>query len=198
MSEAPKPWEQAKNETLAAYKAFCCYRDMGNVRNVRDAYKQALGKPNANQASGTFLAWVKQYDWYTRVRAYDAHHEAVRESAKEQNTRESAKAWIERRATLRARVAGVSEQIVERTELLLAEKKKASAFDFVAMANAAKQAAELYDSMAPAGASKADEATASAEFVVFTTTDAPTTERAKDSPAERHIDAPTERSLPLQ
>jgi len=64
-------WERQPGETQRAYHCFSVFRDLGKTRTVLAAFRQETGKTEAKQAAGVWNAWVKQYEWRSRVNAYD-------------------------------------------------------------------------------------------------------------------------------
>lgn len=66
MSEA---WNRRSDETDAAWKAFCVYRDMGDERSITRAL-EASGKKAGNKRR--WETWSSQYNWVERARTWDA------------------------------------------------------------------------------------------------------------------------------
>lgn len=212
-SKSPKPWEQQPHETVAQYKVFCIYRDAGEVRNVRDAYRQAYRKPNAIQATGNVLQWVKKNDWYARVREYDRHNEALRQAERENAIKSTAAAWAARAEAMHATAGDAAELAINKAKLLLefpvsrtvsADGKTIinpiKAADMQIAMQTIKAATELYREVAPAGANEQ----ATAEFVVVTTEAQPQVNASNGSVTDHNAqtqhspNAPAERSLPVQ
>ena len=113
----PEPWQQQEGESSQAYAAFVAYRDMGPGRSVVETYRQIEGKPGAQQATGRWNKWAKDYRWAERARAWDNRMGAVRQAAAERAEAEDADqlararlAWdigIRQRAEKLARAADV-------------------------------------------------------------------------------------------
>ena len=70
-SDASELWERFPEESAAAFRAFCLYRDMApSVRSVLAAYRVA-GHPAAKTASGRWKIWTRQWQWRIRAEAFD-------------------------------------------------------------------------------------------------------------------------------
>ena len=82
-SSRPAPWDRLahEGETAVAFAHFCKYRDVGPTRQLRDTYRQAVGKPQARQASGQWLKWYTRFRWRQRAEAWDAALLRVRQEA---------------------------------------------------------------------------------------------------------------------
>jgi hypothetical protein len=85
-SSRPAPWDRLahEGETAVAFAHFCQYRDAGPTRQLRDTYRQAVGKPEARQASGQWLTWYTRFRWRQRAEAWDAEQERIRQEAAHQ------------------------------------------------------------------------------------------------------------------
>lgn len=64
----PNAWDRRPDETDAAWKAFCVYRDLGDERSIAKAL-EATGRKPGN--SRNWERWSSQYDWTERARAWD-------------------------------------------------------------------------------------------------------------------------------
>src|SRR5712692_2715660 len=89
-----RPGEQQDGESAKAYAHFCKYRAAGLTREVRAVYRQAIGKPEASQASGTWLKWAKDFRWKERALAYDREQDRVRQEAAQQAVAEVTRATV--------------------------------------------------------------------------------------------------------
>jgi hypothetical protein len=81
---APRPWERQRGESLAAWTAFQCYRDLGANRSLdevdRRLYQPPAAAPAEAQPSaarkrrrGHIGAWSRRFDWVQRAAQWDAH-----------------------------------------------------------------------------------------------------------------------------
>ena len=99
----PELWEQRIGESAKAYQAFCLYRDMGPTRAVTAAYRldgrQSGSKPHAiaPQASGTWNAWAKRYEWEHRARDFDGRLSVAKIRGAEIAATEQGHLWQGRR-----------------------------------------------------------------------------------------------------
>jgi len=99
-----KIYEQWPEEPSRAFAMFCRYRDAGPSRELRAVYRQATGKPEARQASGTWLKWARQWRWKERALAYDADLEAIRQTAQQTAVAKVAAEQAEKREITAQRV----------------------------------------------------------------------------------------------
>src|SRR5215831_16519092 len=83
---AMNPWDRLEHEgeTAVAFAHFCRYRDAGPTRQLRDTYRQAVGKPQARQASGQWLKWYTRFRWRQRAELWDAHREQLKQDTERQ------------------------------------------------------------------------------------------------------------------
>ena len=81
---APCPWARQPGESLAAWTAFQCYRDLGASRSLdevdRRLYQPPAAAPAEAQPSaarkrrrGHIGAWSRRFTWVQRVAQWDAH-----------------------------------------------------------------------------------------------------------------------------
>lgn len=70
-----------EREHHLAYQAFLFYRDMGPSRNVKEAFRQSSGNPDAKQANGSYNRWCKDFRWYERAVAFDAYQFDLKKAA---------------------------------------------------------------------------------------------------------------------
>jgi hypothetical protein len=70
-------WVRQRGETVKAFQAFACYRDMGADRSLRAAAAK-LGKHES-----LLQDWAKRWRWRTRVDLWDAHCETLGIEAQE-------------------------------------------------------------------------------------------------------------------
>ena len=99
-----KIYEQWPEESSRAFAMFCRYRDAGPSRELRAVYRQAMGKPEASQASGTWLKWARQWRWKERALAYDVELEAIRQTAQQTAVAKVAAEQAEKREITAQRV----------------------------------------------------------------------------------------------
>src|SRR5215468_10978779 len=84
-------WDRRDDETGAAYKAFCVYRDMGPERTLSGACRNASGMrskegPNRvrkDSRNGSWRRWYEKFDWHLRAIAFDRQNEAITQQARE-------------------------------------------------------------------------------------------------------------------
>lgn len=76
-------WDRLEHEgeTAVAFAKFCRFRDAGPTRELRAVYRQATGKPQARQASGTWLQWATTFRWKARAEAWDREQDRIRQEA---------------------------------------------------------------------------------------------------------------------
>ena len=65
-------WERQPGETLAAYLAFCAYRDLGSARSLTSAYRERTGNITGSMP-GHWRDWSTNNSWVARCRAFDIH-----------------------------------------------------------------------------------------------------------------------------
>jgi|GEM_PF-2514678 len=81
---APRPWERQPGESLAAWTAFQCYRDLGPNRSLDEVDRRLYQPPATGSAEaqpsaarkrrrGHIGAWSCRFSWVQRVAAWDAH-----------------------------------------------------------------------------------------------------------------------------
>lgn len=77
-------WDRREDESMKAFSAFVCYRDLGVRRTMEEAYYRYLQNPKkAKKVQGTapfFKNWAIQFCWKDRAAAFDEHELAQRES----------------------------------------------------------------------------------------------------------------------
>lgn len=64
----PEAWDRRSDETDAAWKAFCIYRDLGDERSIA----KALGGDGKRAAKRRYEEWSSKNNWVQRARAWDA------------------------------------------------------------------------------------------------------------------------------
>lgn len=84
MDEQRKPWEQQPEESAAAYRRFCYYRDLGPGRTLERAYGAYLETKQKKAPKGTKKPvpgnWKKdaaRFKWKDRAAAWDVAHLAA-------------------------------------------------------------------------------------------------------------------------
>ncbi|MBU0846662.1 hypothetical protein KKH23_05680 [Patescibacteria group bacterium] len=79
-----KSWDKRESESDMAYEAFCCFRDIGFARTMKDAtalFNRLYAPTKAESSrSGSFSYWSKEYDWNTRCAAWDAEQRSRRDT----------------------------------------------------------------------------------------------------------------------
>lgn len=93
---AETAWEQQRDESVKAYRAFCVYRDLGPERSL-DRVAEILYPTKEGQkgrkraATGRLQEWSSRHRWVERARAHDAEAAHIDREAWEQEQREMAK-----------------------------------------------------------------------------------------------------------
>jgi hypothetical protein len=70
-----QPWERRAGETARAYRAFACFRDLGEDRTIVQAAK-LLGK-----SESLLRRWSARHDWWSRVQSWDLENEREERAA---------------------------------------------------------------------------------------------------------------------
>lgn len=81
-----KPWEPQPNESMPAFAAFAEYRDLGPERSL-EAVRVKIGKSTrliTRWSSPSFWNWVE------RAKAFDAHIDSIKLTAREQSSAKQA------------------------------------------------------------------------------------------------------------
>ncbi len=118
---APCPWARQPDESLAAWTAFQCYRDLGANRSLdevdRRLYQPSAAAPAEAQPSaarkrrrGHIGAWSRRFSWVQRVAQWDAHLD-----------REGRAAHVEAVKAMNQRHADAARQLQVRALQALAE-----------------------------------------------------------------------------
>lgn len=96
----PDPWERLPGEPAEAYAAFCHYRDYGISRKLVRSYREIYNQPDAVGAPTFFRQWSRDFDWQSRILAYDNRLQVVRQKSKERAIEVNAATWVERKERL--------------------------------------------------------------------------------------------------
>lgn len=120
-----RAFERQPKETLKAFEAFKCYRDIGAGRTLRKAAEIYYGSTaNLRQMS----TWSSKFDWVERTQAFDDWQEMIRNDAIEEFERSKATELVERQHALREKAVSVAEklamQMVEMVEWPLARQQQ--------------------------------------------------------------------------
>lgn len=89
-------WEQQRDESVKAYRAFCVYRDLGPERSL-DRVAEMLyptkegRKGRKRAATGRLQEWSSRHRWVERARTHDAEAARIDRETWEQEQREMAK-----------------------------------------------------------------------------------------------------------
>lgn len=89
-------WEQQRDESVKAYRAFCMYRDLGPERSL-DRVAEMLyptkegRKGRKRAATGRLQEWSSRHRWVERAKTHDAEAARIDRQAWEQEQREMAK-----------------------------------------------------------------------------------------------------------
>jgi hypothetical protein len=77
--------EQHSDESAKAWKAYCCYQNLGPLRSIGSAYAIYRGSQSeAVKPSASFIQWKREFNWDERVCEWDALEEtAARERQRE-------------------------------------------------------------------------------------------------------------------
>jgi hypothetical protein len=67
--KVPDPWERQAAESEEAWLAFRCYRDMPP--------DERMLRRSANRETAVLSKWNRDHNWADRVKAYDAHFDAL-------------------------------------------------------------------------------------------------------------------------
>lgn len=92
---AETAWEQQRDESVKAYRAFCMYRDLGPERSL-DRVAEILyptkegRKGRKRAATGRLQEWSSGHRWVERVRAHDTEAARIDRETWEQEQREMA------------------------------------------------------------------------------------------------------------
>ena len=109
------PWHQQPEETAAAYRAFCSYRDLGAGRSLLSAYnaeRQRKGKEKAKHTPGTWTRWYTVHHWRARAEGYDGHLDQARR-------REYEATWKARARQIAEDQWALSQQAIEKVRQML-------------------------------------------------------------------------------
>jgi hypothetical protein len=79
------PWEPQQKESMPAYAAFAEYRDLGPERSI-EAVSRKVSK-----SLPLLKRWSSRWSWVERAKAYDAHLDEIRRTAREQSIAKQAR-----------------------------------------------------------------------------------------------------------
>lgn len=93
-----KPWTRRDDETDAAWQAFRIFRDLGLSRTIEEAWNQYADERDlkSDMAPRHFHDWKDEYDWYDRVRKYDAYVDEQRRAQITEARQESIRVLAEK------------------------------------------------------------------------------------------------------
>jgi hypothetical protein len=111
-----RAFERQPGESAKAYRAFCCYRDLGAERSLAKAAETYYGsRKNLAQVG----LWSRKFDWVDRAQAWDDFVAMIRLDAIEESQHESAADFAARQRALDEKILRCKEKLVERLELML-------------------------------------------------------------------------------
>ena len=64
-SNEQKPWERRPRETAKAFRAFACFRDLGEERSIAQAARVV------DRHVSLLRRWAARHEWWSRVHAFD-------------------------------------------------------------------------------------------------------------------------------
>lgn len=67
-------YDRMSDESTAAFKAFCTYRDLHPLERSIPRVESLVKRPVSS--------WARQYEWYTRVEAWDEHVDRAKRVAR--------------------------------------------------------------------------------------------------------------------
>jgi hypothetical protein len=68
--------EQHPEESAKAWKAYCCYQNLGPLRSLSLAYAIYKGSEETTaKPSASFIRWKSEFKWDDRVKLWDASEE---------------------------------------------------------------------------------------------------------------------------
>ena len=104
MPSERQPWECQPGETAKAYRAFACFRDLGEDRTIVAAVRAA------GRSESLLRRWAARWNWWPRARAWDVENDREQEA---EARRARAEAFTRRRQAGRhmqqAAMVGLSE-----------------------------------------------------------------------------------------
>jgi hypothetical protein len=102
-----QPWDRQDQESEAAYRAFCVFRNMGSERSLAGACrldsanrKGSAKSPNGvrfDSRNGRWRTWSKKFHWAERALTWDRHNSDVSQKALDEQTASAAVDWAKRR-----------------------------------------------------------------------------------------------------
>lgn len=75
-ANAPRPWDRRPEETPAAWRGFCAYRDESYRPDAPYREQRSLARAAAllnHSSTRQVCRWSSAHDWVARCEAYDAH-----------------------------------------------------------------------------------------------------------------------------
>jgi D-alanyl-D-alanine dipeptidase len=74
-------WEKLAGETSLAFAAFCAFRDLGAVRNIRKAVEVLeLDETKRDKRYRVYRNWSTQFRWRERAADYDRYMEHLKQT----------------------------------------------------------------------------------------------------------------------
>jgi hypothetical protein len=116
----PNPWDKLPDESEAAWRAFCHYRDTGPVeRKLVRTYRFVYNQPKAKSATGFVLKWAKDNKWKERAEAWDNRLHAVKQASVERTVEAEAADWARRREQVRDEAWANADKLVKKAVEML-------------------------------------------------------------------------------
>lgn len=117
-----KPWERQPGETPKAFAAFACYRDLGVLRTIDQAYRHWMAKqhrpvPPDKRAAGNFQNWSAKHQWVLRAQAWDEEQDRLKRAAHMR----ALESMAERHAAMATKVQAIA---IKRLNTLTEEDEK--------------------------------------------------------------------------
>lgn len=120
-SETSKPWERQPDETSAAYRAFCKYRDWDEESgNAEDGLPGSRSLAKLAQKLGKKAGytrhlehWSSKYNWVERAQHYDQHLEQLARAEREEVWKRRREEQAEEEWRVRSRLLEKGLQILE-------------------------------------------------------------------------------------
>ena len=114
------PWDRLPDETDAAWRAFCIYRDLGPKRTVSEAYRNCYGKGPDKEPPKFFRKWAKRYDWKRRAAAYDNRLTVIEVDEARKRIAAEIDEWVSREKELRRAAYDRALALLSKAEEMLA------------------------------------------------------------------------------
>jgi hypothetical protein len=124
-----QPWDRQERESLAAFRAFTIYRDLGLERTLAAACRTHAESRNRSKSgpktvrrdprNSDWRKWFTMHRWEERARAWDRHNAAVAQKALDEQTARDAVDWARRRTEAIERQYRAAEKLVRKTEAIV-------------------------------------------------------------------------------